>query len=377
MTAPPDHAVPAPAPAGATPPPPPPPELARLVADERLDEVAAEALFERVLRGHLVDAQIAAVLALLARRGPGVAELAGAARAMRRHVEPVPFTPANDEALIDTCGTGGAAKTFNVSTAAAIVAASARPAPTRGIARVVVAKHGNRSRTGRGSAEVLAEIGVNIDAPPAVQARCLTDCGVCFCFAMHHHPAMRHAAAARRALGFPTIFNVLGPLTNPARAARQLIGVWSADLVEPVAGALARLGAQHALVVHGTAPAAEGPGHVGLDELSTLGPSRAVEIARRSAREILVNPAALGFAPARLAELQAADVRHAAQIIRDVLDRAPGPARDMTLLNAAAALAVADAVETLAEGIELARDAIDSGRARATLDGLIQASRRS
>ena len=200
----------------------------RLVAGERLSEDEASTVFEALLSGELDEAQIGCILSLIQARGVTVDELVGAARAMRAHVTPVPFTPREGEVLIDTCGTGGAAKTFNVSTAAAIVAAASEPPPGSGIRRVVVAKHGNRSRTGRGSAEVLAGLGVNIEASPEVQARCLKEIGVCFSFAMRHHPAMRHAAGPRRSLGFPTLFNLLGPLTNPARAPRQLLGVYRA-----------------------------------------------------------------------------------------------------------------------------------------------------
>ncbi len=226
-----------------------------------LCEVDAETLFEAVLSGHLDQAQIAGVLSLLAARGPTTDEVVGAARAMRRHVTPVPAS--DPGSLVDTCGTGGAPKTFNVSTAAAIVAAAAG-------ARV--AKHGNRSRTGRGSAEVLQALGVNVDAPPGTQARCLDEAGVCFCFAIHHHPAMRHAAVVRRALKFPTIFNILGPLTNPAGATRQLIGVYDEALVPLVAAALARLGSVRAMVVHS---------RDGLDEVSITAPTVVAEVSTR------------------------------------------------------------------------------------------------
>src|SRR5947207_1125205 len=175
--------------------------LARLVAGHHLTAEQAESLFEDILGGLLDDAQIAAVLALIQVRSPSVNELVGAARVMRRHATPIPCQPTSAGVILDTCGTGGTPKTFNISTLAAIVVAGAAPGKVR------VAKHGNRSRSGRGSAEVLAALGVNVEAGPLVQARCLEEAGVCFCFAPHHHPAAKHAAGARRSLGFPTIFN--------------------------------------------------------------------------------------------------------------------------------------------------------------------------
>ncbi|MEL6796134.1 MAG: anthranilate phosphoribosyltransferase, partial [Planctomycetota bacterium] len=230
-------------------------EIDTLIRGDRLGEGETEAIFARLMAGELDDAQIGALLALLQRGGPTVDEVVGGARVMRAKVERVPFEPTGDQRLIDTCGTGGAPKTFNVSTAAAIVAAAADE-------RVRVAKHGNRSRTGRGSAEVLQELGVNVDASVETQAACLREIGVCFCFAIHHHPAMRHVIGPRKSLGVPTIFNVLGPLTNPAGAKRQLIGVYAPHLVDLVAGALARLGTDRAIVMHS---------REGLDEIGLAG----------------------------------------------------------------------------------------------------------
>ncbi|MFO0873715.1 MAG: anthranilate phosphoribosyltransferase [Phycisphaerales bacterium] len=227
--------------------------LQRLIGGETLSTAEASAAFEAIMTGSAHHAEVGALLALLATRSPTVDELVGAAGVMRAHVDRVVATTP-PERLLDTAGTGGAPKTFNVGTVAAIVAAAA--GRTRGLA---VAKHGNRSRTGRGSAEVLAALGVNIDSDRAAQARALDDVGVCFCFAIHHHPAAMHVMPVRRALGFPTIFNLLGPLTNPAGARRQLMVVYERRFVRPVADALARLGAVHAIVVHGGD---------GLDELS-------------------------------------------------------------------------------------------------------------
>lgn len=339
--------------------------LAVLVSGGSLSEQQTEHLFEALLTGTLDEAQIGAVLALLQSRPPTTDEVVGAARVMRRNVTPVP-RPADDgrSTLIDTCGTGGAPKAFNVSTAAAIVASAAETGPTR----VRVAKHGNRSRTGRGSAEVLQSLGVNVDAPPEVQAACLERTGVCFCFAIHHHPAMRHAAGPRRSLGFPTIFNLLGPLTNPAGADRQLIGVYDGKFLGVMAEALARLGAVRAIVAHA---------EDGLDELTVTAPTRLAVVEAGQVREERVDPGALGLAGATLAELQAEDVEAAAEIIRRVLAGEHGPHRDMVVLNAAAALVVAGAAETIADALPLAAEAIDSGRARETLARLAEVSRGS
>lgn len=335
--------------------------LQTLMRRESLGEAQSYELFHAMLSGHLEDPLIGAFLALLASKGPSVDELTGAARVMREHVTGVPFQPSADERLIDTCGTGGAPKAFNISTAAAIVAASAR-----GRQRVVVAKHGNRSRTGRGSAEVLAGLGVGVDASPTVQAACLREAGVCFCFAIHHHPAMRYASAARKALGLPTIFNVLGPLTNPAGARRQLIGVYDASFVPLLIQTLVRIGAERAMVVHG---------EDGLDELTTTGHTRASILQDGRVIDTTIHAAALGIARTTLATLSVDTVEEAVEAVRSVLAGEPGPKRDITLLNAAAALVVGEAADSMEEGLALAREAIDSGRAVQTLQTLERVSR--
>lgn len=340
--------------------------LGVLAAGRVLDTDDARGLFEALLAGQLDPAQIASALTALRVRGPTATELATAARVMRSHVTPVPYTPGAGESLIDTCGTGGAPKTFNVSTAAALVAASIRPPAGSHVARIVVAKHGNRSRTGRGSAEVLAALGVNVDASPDVQARCLRDVGVCFCFAIHHHPAMKHAAGPRRSLGFPTIFNLLGPLTNPAGATRQLIGVYAPELVGLVAAALAELGATRALVVHADD---------GLDELSITAPGTAALVERGSVRTLRVDAGTLGLHPAAIDTLLAGSVQASADIIGRVLAGQTGPARDMVVLSAAAAACVSGAFASIQDAIDPAREAIDSGRASATLAALVHLSR--
>lgn len=331
--------------------------LKSLLSGRTLAPVEAEAVFEDLLAGTLDEAQIGAMLSLIQSRGVTAEELLGATRVMRRHSTKVQADGV--PGLIDTCGTGGAAKTFNISTAVAIAAAAAAPG------RVHVAKHGGRSRTGRGSADVLQTLGVRVDAPPEVQSRCLREVGVCFCFAVHHHPAMKHAAGPRKSLGFPTIFNLLGPLTNPAGARRQLMGVYDARLVPLIARTLADLGAERAMVVHGSD---------GLDELTLSGPSviGSVEGGRITIAEF--DPASLGLPRATLAELAVPGAAESADLIRRVFGGERGPARDVVLLNAAAALAVAGAATDIGAGISLAAAGIDSGAATRTLDALTRLS---
>lgn len=337
--------------------------IARLLTDRPLSAVETENLFERMLSGMADAAQWGAILALLQRRGPVVEEIVGAARAMRRVVERVPIgAGASGAVVIDTCGTGGAAKTFNISTTSAIVVAAAAPG------RVMVAKHGNRSRTGRGSAEVLRALGVNVDATPAVQARCLERAGVCFCFAIHHHPAMKHAAGPRASLGVPTIFNLLGPLTNPAGASHQLIGVYDATLIERVAGALAALGSSRALVVHS---------EDGMDEISPCGPTRAAFVEGGRVSSETITPEDAGLARGTLEEIRATTLDDSVRLLRSVLGGTAGTPRTAVLLNAGAALRVAGVAGTIADGARMAAGAIDSGAARATLDSLVEWSNRA
>lgn len=329
-----------------------------LLAGQPLTEPQTEAVFERMLAGELDEAQIAALLALMQQRGVTVDELTGAARVMRRHVTRVPV-PDDGVPVIDTCGTGGAPKTFNVSTAAAIVTAAAAPG------RVRVAKHGNRSRTGRGSAEVLAQLGVNVDAPVEVQARCLERVGVCFCFAIHHHPATRFAIGPRRSLGFPTIFNLLGPLTNPAGATRQLIGIYDKAMVEPMGLVLARLGSEHAMVVHSAD---------GLDEIAVSDRTRVATVRDGRVTMDWIEPRTLGIERAALDDLRASTLDEAESFIRQVLAGETGPRRDFVLINTAGALLVAGIAESLGDGFDLAARAIDDGAAQRTLDDLARCS---
>ncbi len=328
-----------------------------------MSEPLAFALFDAVFSGLVPDPQVFNLLRSLAHRGPTIDELVGAARAMRRHATPVPLGLAANAAplpILDTCGTGGAPKLFNVSTIGAIVTASAANG------RVLVAKHGNRSRTGRGSAELLETLGLNIHASPETQGRCLREVGICFSFAPDHHPGARHAAAARKALGTPTIFNLLGPLCNPAGATRQLIGTYSEHNAALLAAALARLGAEHAMVV---------TSRDGLDELTTTAPNLTFHVggARVEPREI--DAKTLGFAPATIATLQADTLESATRVAREVLNGHPGPTTDIVVLNAAASLLVSGVATDMAEGVSQAREALASGRARQTLDRWIIAAK--
>lgn len=308
--------------------------------------------FEAMMTGEVHHGEMGALLALLATRLPTADELQGAATVMRRHVTKVVSSLPADEVL-DTAGTGGAPKTFNVSTAAALVAAGAG---------VNVAKHGNRSRTGRGSAEALESIGINVGADPATQARCLEEAGICFCFAIHHHPATRHVMPVRKAMGVPTIFNLLGPLTNPADAGRQLMGVWDGKFQQPVAEALNHLGTRRALIVHSDD---------GLDELSISSPSTVYEVRNGEVSNWRVAPEDVGLETVDIELVTARDLDHATRMMKSVVDGTErGPARDMTLLNAAAALMVCDRVSDLREGVQVAAGSIDDGHALASLEKL-------
>lgn len=332
------------------------PTLKRLLTGATLTADETTAAFEAIMTGRAHHGEIGALLGLLASRTPTGDEILGAARVMRRHVDAVP-TALDPASMLDTAGTGGAPKTFNVSTAAAIIAAGAGAS---------VAKHGNRSRTGRGSAEVLRQLGVNVDADRSTQAACLEDVGVCFCFAIHHHPAAKHAMPVRLALGFPTIFNLLGPLTNPAGAQRQLMGVYHSRFLQPIAEALAELGAMRAMVIHSDD---------GLDELSLSAPTTIVYVEGGEIREQRVDPASLGLTTAPREAVTARDLSHAAEMIHQVLDnRADAAVRDMALLNAAAAIVAAGVADDFPEALTLAEHAVTSGEAADRLARLAERS---
>jgi anthranilate phosphoribosyltransferase len=287
-------------------------------------------------------------------KGETVDEITGMARVMREHALKVPTEDIS--ALVDTCGTGGdASGTFNVSTAAAFVVAGAG-------ARV--AKHGNRAMTSTcGSADVLEALGARIDLDPDQVARCISEVGFGFMFAQSFHPAMKHVAGPRREIGVRTAFNVLGPLTNPAGAERQLLGVARPDLAPLLAGALGRLGARHALVVHG---------HGGLDELSLSGPSTVHELRDGALREYAVSPDEVGLSEAPNDAVRGGSPEENAAGLREVLDGKPGPLRDITLLNAAAALVAADLADDMKEGVHMAARAVDSGAATDKLNAFVQ-----
>jgi len=329
--------------------------LKGLMAGKNLSVDQTRDLFNRIMDGELTEAQISGVLVALAAKGETVEEITGAAMAMRAHA--VKIDPGGRD-VIDTCGTGGTGlNTFNISTAAALVAAGAG---------ACVAKHGNRTNTRvSGSADVLAALGVNLDAPPAVEARCLAEAGVCFCFAVRHHPAMKYAVPVRKALAVRTIFNVLGPLTNPAGAKRQLMGVFDAGLVEPIAKVLAALGATRAMVVHADD---------GLDEVSIAGPTRIAEAVGGKVATRTVRPEDFDVKAAKLDDLGVASPAESAERIKAVLAGKKGPDRDVVVLNAAAALAVADAAETIAAGIGPAEKSIDSAAAAGALEKLVRLS---
>jgi anthranilate phosphoribosyltransferase len=333
------------------------PFIAALVGGRTLLRGESQAAFECLMSGECHPAEIGALLALLATRVPTPDELAGAATVMRAHVDPVD-TGVPADALLDTAGTGGTTKLFNVSTAAAIIAAAAG---------AKVAKHGNRSRTGRGSAEVLMELGVCVDAGRETQRRCMDEVGICFCFAIHHHPATRHVMPVRKALGIPTIFNLLGPLTNPAGAKRQIVGVYAPQFVRPVADALAMLGALRAVVVHGTD---------GLDECSITSPTMIADVQNGVVTERLLSTSELGFPVATHADLAAGDLAGAAQLLSAILTGGErGARRHMAVANAGLAIMAAGLAENVSVGIQLAEAAIDSGGAAQTLERLRIASR--
>jgi anthranilate phosphoribosyltransferase len=334
--------------------------LAELAQGKRLSTAQAVEVFTCIMEGRATAAQTAAVLSLIQARGPSIDEMVGAATVMREKATAV-AVPAG-LMVIDTCGTGGDhAGTFNISTAAALVAAAAgRP---HGVA---VAKHGNRSVTSQcGSSQVLEALGVKLTVTGPTLSRCLAEAGICFCFAPAHHPAMKHAAPVRQELGFRTIFNLLGPLTNPAGAKRQVAGVFDAALTEPMAQVLQRMGSEQAMVVHGELGAGRG-----LDELSLFGPSRISHLKGGAIHTRELDPASLGLRRSDPSVLHVAGVAESAAVIQAVLAGEKGAAREIVALNAGAALVVADLAGDLAEGFQRAGEAIDRGAAAKTLEML-------
>jgi anthranilate phosphoribosyltransferase len=327
-----------------------------LLDGRNLGRDGAREVMGEIMRGEATPAQIGAFLVAFRAKGELADEIAGCAEAMREHVVPVQPRRAD---LVDTAGTGGdGARTLNISTAAGIVAAAAGAA---------VAKHGNRAvSSASGSADVLEALGFRLDLPADRIAESIDTLGFGFMFAPLHHPAMSHAAPVRREIGTRTVFNVLGPLTNPAGARAQIVGVYAPGLVRTLAEVLAQLGARRAFVVHGA---------FGIDELSPAGPNLVCEVVDGSVRERTVDPAELGVERCDPNDLLGGDPEENAAALRDVFAGADGGRRAAVLLNAAGAIAAGGVAEDLAEGLELAREAVDSGAAAERLDELARFSR--
>jgi anthranilate phosphoribosyltransferase len=326
------------------------PLLAHVALGRGLSETQAEAAFDIIMSGNATPSQIGAFLMALRVRGETVEEITGAARIMRAKAVAVDAPPG----AIDTCGTGGdASGSFNISTASALVVAGCG---------VPVAKHGNRAlSSGSGSADVLRALGVNIDADFAIVRACLWEIGIGFLMAPRHHSATRHVAPARVELGTRTIFNLLGPLSNPAKAPRQLVGVFASEWVRPMAEVLGRLGSERAWVVHGS----------GLDELTTAGVTTVASLEDGNVETFEVAAGDVGLPAARLEDLLGGEPEHNARLMRNLLAGTGGPLRDIVLLNSGAALLVAGRAATLEEGIELAARSLDSGAARRVLEDLV------
>jgi anthranilate phosphoribosyltransferase len=318
----------------------------------------ARALQDRIFEGQVSEVQIAAFLAMMRMKKATAAEIAGLAYSLRDHAVPVETGIAN---MVDTCGTGGAiVKTFNISTASAFVAAGAG---------VYVAKHGNRAITSKcGSADVLDELGVKIDPGPRIVAECIQQARIGFMFAPKFHPAMKFVQPIRKSLDFRTAFNILGPLANPARVKAQVMGVSDVELLPRIAEALKMLGTKRAMVVHGQ----------GMDEISLLGKTKVIELRDGVTTTIELDPSDFGIDHASIDELGSGDAIANACVIRDILaGKIHGPRRDIVVLNAAAAIVVADLAEDLQQAISLAEYSIDGGRALECLEKLIEVSNRT
>jgi anthranilate phosphoribosyltransferase len=344
-------------------------EAIRTLVERRdLTRLEAAAAMDAIMSGAATHAQIAAFLTALRMKGETVEELIGFARVMRekavrvrtRGEEVAALTGTDREMLIDTCGTGGdASGTFNVSTATAFVVAGAG---------LKVAKHGNRSVSSLcGSADVVETLGISLDLSPAKVAQCVDEVGIGFLYAPLLHTAMKHVMTARREMGVRTVFNMLGPLTNPAGANAQVIGVYAGALTEPLARVLAELGTIRAFVVHGAD---------GLDEISSTGESTVSEVREGVVRTFVVRPEDFGIPRAAIADLRGGDREQNAEIIRNLLDGEMGRRRDIVLINAAAALVAGSRARDLKDGVALAAESIDSGRARSALERLVALSRR-
>lgn len=329
--------------------------LDRLLEGDTLDRVQARDLMGCIMDGQVPPVTLAALLTALRLRGETVDEITGFAEAMRNNAVKVPV---DLPGLVDTCGTGGdGSGTFNISTATALAAAAVG---------IPVAKHGNRAVSSRsGSADVLEALGVNLEPGPAAVARLVHEVGIGFLFAPALHPSMKHAMPVRRELGVRTVFNVLGPLTNPAGAKRQLLGVFDPDLCEPLARVLGQLGSERAYVVHGSG---------GLDEISLAGPTRVAELRNGTVRTFTFSPEEADLTPIPVSELAGGSAQENAVVIRNVLAGAPGPASDVVVLNTAFVAMLADKVDTATAGVTLVREALAGGRGTALLENLVARS---
>ena len=332
--------------------------IAQLVGGSNLTEQQMIDVMNQVMTGEATPIQVGAFLTALRIQGETVEEVTGAARVMR---EKALHVDAGEGCVLDTCGTGGDGKnTFNISTAVGFVVAAAG---------ITVAKHGNRAvSSGSGSADVLGALGVKIDVPKETVERCLREVGLGFLFAPAMHGAMKYAAAPRREVGIRTIFNLLGPLTNPARASHQLIGIYDGALIETVAQVLGNLGSERAMVVHGDE---------GLDEISLGGPTSVAEWKDGAVTRYTLDPEEFGFDRQPAEQLTSADAAESAATVTSVLRGEPGAARDVVALNSGAALCVAGRTETIAGGIDLARERIDSGAALEKLEHLVRLTNES
>ncbi len=329
--------------------------LHKIVDGEDLAEVEMVSVMNQVMEGEAGVSQMAAFLTALRMKGECVAEITGAARVMREKAESLSV---NADTIVDTCGTGGdGGNTFNISTAAAFVTAAAG---------ITVAKHGNRAVSSRsGSADVLKCLGVNIDAEKPVVEKCLNEVGIGFLFAPKMHWAMKHAAGVRKELGFRTIFNLLGPLTNPAHAHAQVIGVFDRKWVSPIAHVLKGLGCRHAFVVHGVD---------GLDEISLMAETQIAELHKGQVTEYKVQPEDMGLERCSPEKVKGGSPEENAVIVREILEGNPGPKMDIVLLNASAAIRVGGKADSLKDGLDLARKSIFSGAAKQKLDDLCKVS---
>jgi anthranilate phosphoribosyltransferase len=327
--------------------------IAKVIAGTNLAEAEAEAVMREIMQGEATDAQIASYITALRMKGETVEEITGSARVMREKAVPIRV---DAEYQVDTCGTGGdMAHTFNISTTAAFVVAAAG---------VTVAKHGNRSVSSKsGSADVLQALGVNIEIPSHRCEECIREVGIGFLFAPMMHQAMKFAIGPRREIGIRTIFNVLGPLTNPAKVTSQIMGVYAADLTGLLARALGNLGARHAFVVHGMD---------GLDEITITDRTKVSEYREGNVRDYFLHPSDLGFPVGKPDDLKGGDAKDNAALTREVLSGKKGPCRDIVLMNAAAALAASGRAADLKLGVTLAADAVDSGAALGKLEQLKQ-----